>query len=60
MKGNLAIIPKLAFLGATLATLQACAPAAITHESNLTAAYETSGLINVPPYTRTIFSTHDF
>lgn len=28
--------------------------------SNVINAYETSGIVKVPPYTRTIFSTHNF
>jgi len=40
-----------------LLLLQACAPAAAPAEINVASAYETSGILPVKPYTRTIFST---
>jgi hypothetical protein len=38
---------------------QACTPAA-TSGLDVANAYETSGLLPAKPYTRTIFSTHNF
>jgi hypothetical protein len=42
-----------------LASLQACAPSPSSVD-RVTAAYETSGVIAVPAYTRSIFSSSNF
>ncbi len=43
-----------------LVSLQACAPVAGKEYDAVTQAYNTSGVLAVDPYTRTIFSTHNF
>lgn len=48
---------------AVLLLLQACtqpAPENQLRADALTEAYSTSGLVHMAPYTRTIFSTHNF
>lgn len=50
-----AILASLAFI-----SLQACAPTVATPPSSVAAAYESSNIIAIKPYTRTIFSTNDF
>ncbi len=57
---NLRIVPKALFICLTLVSLQACTPPIQPSSLNVTGAYETSGVVTVPPYTRTIFSTHNF
>lgn len=51
---------KLALLGAALVLLQACSPVAPSNESAVAQAFETSDVIAVKPYTRTIFSSSNF
>jgi hypothetical protein len=58
---NLRIVPKALCLFGALFTLEACTPAAPPPgELSVAQAYETSGLFAVKPYTRTIFSSHNF
>lgn len=41
--------------------LAACSsPSSMPHDSFVGAAYQTSGIVTIPPYTRTIFSTTNF
>lgn len=51
---------KIIFSLTALAALQACTPAGTLPQDGVTAAYETSGLMPVNPYTRSIFNTHNF
>jgi hypothetical protein len=56
----LRIVPKVLFFSCALIGLQACTPTAKQTSLSVASAYETSGTISVHPYTRTIFSTHNF
>jgi hypothetical protein len=43
-----------------LQVLSACSPLPIAGSTEVVEAYQVSGAVTVKPYTRTIFSTHDF
>lgn len=43
-----------------LVSLQACTPATGTEYNAVVEAYNTSGVLHATPYTRTIFSSHNF
>ncbi len=53
------ILAKAVLLSAAFTLLQACAPSN-THYASVSDAFQTSNVITVKPYTRTIFSNNDF
>jgi hypothetical protein len=55
----LRIVPKALLIILLPASLAACTQAAPSSMS-VASAYETSGVVSTGPYTRTIFSTHNF
>ncbi len=50
----------LALAGATVISLSACSSAELPRSNLVAQAYETSGVISISPYTRTIFSSSNF
>ena len=53
-------VAKATLILSLLAALPACTPAYVPTSSEVAQAYNSSGLISVPPYTRTIFSSSNF
>lgn len=51
---------KVTLAGALLAMLQACSPAYVPTTDEVAQAYNSSGVVPVRPYTRTIFSSSQF
>jgi len=52
---------KAVLIGTALLALQACAPTnAPTKDLSVASAFESSNVLTVKPYTRTIFSSNDF
>lgn len=53
---------KAVLIGTALLSLQACAPSGSqsSKEISVAGAFESSNVITVKPYTRTIFSSNDF
>lgn len=53
---------KAVLISTALLALQACAPAnpQATREISVAGAFESSNVLTVKPYTRTIFSSNDF
>jgi hypothetical protein len=60
MKQCLRMVSKSAFLIGLVTALQACTPPQAPGEITVATAYETSGILPAHPYTRTIFSSHNF
>jgi type IV pilus biogenesis protein CpaD/CtpE len=56
------LLAKAVLLSAAFASLTACAPTTgnTVQHMEVASAFETSNVIAVKPYTRTIFSTNDF
>jgi hypothetical protein len=50
----------LSLLIATLAALQACSPINSFPTKGVAEAYNSSGTVIVPPYTRSVFNTNNF
>jgi hypothetical protein len=59
MKSKTTCALKIMLLSVALVSLQACATNPGSY-NNVARAYDTTGIIPVKPYTRTIFSTNDF
>ncbi len=60
MKSSVRKFSKAACFVSLLLLSQACTPTQAIPPTDVASAYQTSGIIAVPPYTRTIFSTHNF
>ncbi|MFO0388401.1 MAG: hypothetical protein ACK502_01585 [Alphaproteobacteria bacterium] len=60
MTAILRITTKALLMVVALVSLQACSPASGTDYTAVAEAYDTSGVMPVTPYTRTIFSSHNF
>lgn len=56
MRPSVRKLSKAALLVSLLLS-QACTPVQSLPQADVAAAYQTSGIVSVPPYTRTIFST---
>jgi hypothetical protein len=54
------ITAKALLMVVALVSLQACTPATGTEYNAVVEAYNTSGVTPTTPYTRTIFSSHNF
>lgn len=60
MSATTRTITKAILMMAVLVSLQACTPNTSVEYSAVADAYNTSGVMPVTPYTRTIFSSHNF
>lgn len=61
MQGTLiCTLAKAVLIGTAFVSLQACAPTGTASGKGVAEAFETSGVVPIGPYTRTIFSTGDF
>lgn len=59
MQHVMSFLAKALLISGLLSSLQACSPVATGH-SDVALAYESSGTLDVQPYTRTIFSSTNF
>lgn len=53
------LLARIVLLCAALSVLQACATTA-SPNMEVASAFQTSNVVSLKPYTRTIFSSHDF
>ena len=60
MRNKAIQILNLTAAGALLALLAACSPSYVPTPDEVAQAYESSGMVPIPPYTRTIFSSNNF
>jgi type IV pilus biogenesis protein CpaD/CtpE len=54
------VITRIVLASAVLCLTQACTGAPGVPQAGVADAYETSGLVTISPYTRTIFSSNNF